>query len=103
MTSRPTNKTLSLINKQLLEVFGFLLQWTIAAVETKAAEKSSTAPAVRGRGKGAKPKTGTKDGNWDSSAQFADSFGYHVQGAEVETFKDLPDHLGKGYVHKPLH
>jgi condensin complex subunit 1 len=56
-------------HKQLLEVFGFLLQWTIAAVETKAAEKSSTAPAVRGRGKGAKPKTGTKDGNWDSSAQ----------------------------------
>jgi condensin complex subunit 1 len=56
-------------HKQLLEVFGFLLQWTIAAVETKAAEKSSTAPAARGRGKGAKAKTSAKDGNWDSSAQ----------------------------------
>ncbi|KAN0101681.1 Armadillo-type fold [Hyaloscypha variabilis] len=58
-------------HKQLLEVFGFLLQWTIAAVETKAAEKSSTAPAARGRGKGAKAKTAgkDKDGNWDSSAQ----------------------------------
>jgi condensin complex subunit 1 len=56
-------------HKQLLEVFGFLLQWTIAAVETKAAEKSSTTPAVRGRGKGAKAKTNAKDGNWDSSAQ----------------------------------
>ncbi|TVY24519.1 Condensin complex subunit [Lachnellula hyalina] len=59
-------------HKQLLEVFGFLLQWTIAAVETKAAEKSSTAPAARGRGKGAKAKAASgkdKDGNWDSSAQ----------------------------------
>lgn len=59
-------------HKQLLEVFGFLLQWTIAAVETKAAEKSSTAPAARGRAKGAKAKAAAgkdKDGNWDSSAQ----------------------------------
>ncbi|KAK2626275.1 hypothetical protein QTJ16_004537 [Diplocarpon rosae] len=58
-------------HKQLLEVFGFLLQWTIAAVETKAAEKSSSAPAARGRGKGAKAKTAgkDKDGSWDSSAQ----------------------------------
>jgi condensin complex subunit 1 len=56
-------------HKQLLEVFGFLLQWTIAAVETKAAEKSSTAPVARGRGKGAKSKTNAKDSNWDSSAQ----------------------------------
>jgi condensin complex subunit 1 len=56
-------------HKQLLEVFGFLLQWTIAAVETKAAEKSSRAPTARGRGKGAKIKTNAKDGNWDSSAQ----------------------------------
>ncbi|PFH60173.1 hypothetical protein XA68_11361 [Ophiocordyceps unilateralis] len=54
-------------HKQLLEMYGFLLQWTIAAVETKAAEKSSTAPAARGRGK---PKKGsTKDGSWDSAAQ----------------------------------
>ncbi|CZT50059.1 probable YCS4-subunit of condensin protein complex [Rhynchosporium secalis] len=59
-------------HKQLLEVFGFLLQWTIAAVETKAAEKSSSAPAARGRGKAAKSKAAAgkdKDGNWDSSAQ----------------------------------
>ncbi len=34
-------------HKQLLEVYGFLLQWTIATVETKAAEKSSTAPAAQ--------------------------------------------------------
>ncbi|KAK6579948.1 hypothetical protein PZA11_007656 [Diplocarpon coronariae] len=58
-------------HKQLLEVYGFLLQWTIAAVETKAAEKSSSAPAARGRSKGAKAKTAgkDKDGSWDSSAQ----------------------------------
>jgi condensin complex subunit 1 len=56
-------------HKHLLEVFGFLLQWTIAAVETKAAEKSSIVPAARGRGKGAKAKPASKDGTWDSSAQ----------------------------------
>ena len=56
-------------HKQLLEVFGFLLQWTIAAVETKAAEKPSTAPVARGRGKGTKSKTNAKDSNWDSSTQ----------------------------------
>lgn len=56
-------------HKQLLEIYGFLLQWTIAAVETKAAEKSSaTAPVARGRGK-AKGKAATKDGSWDSSSQ----------------------------------
>uniref|UniRef100_A0A8H7K9G4 Condensin complex subunit 1 N-terminal domain-containing protein n=1 Tax=Bionectria ochroleuca TaxID=29856 RepID=A0A8H7K9G4_BIOOC len=54
-------------HKKLLEIFGFLLQWTIAAVETKAAEKSSTAPAARGR---AKAKKGTtKEDTWDSTAQ----------------------------------
>lgn len=57
-------------HKQLLEIFGFLLQWTIAAVETKAAEKSTTTPAARGRGKGAKSKaSAAKDGHWDSSGQ----------------------------------
>lgn len=57
-------------HKQLLEVYGFLLQWTIAAVETKAAEKSSSAPAVRGRKtKGKKAAAGDKDGNWDSATQ----------------------------------
>ena len=54
-------------HKQLLEIYGFLLQWTIAAVETKAAEKSSTASAARGRGK---PKKGTpKEDVWDSATQ----------------------------------
>ncbi|SPO05520.1 probable YCS4 - subunit of condensin protein complex [Cephalotrichum gorgonifer] len=56
-------------HKQLLEIYGFLLQWTIAAVETKAAEKSSaTVPVARGRSK-AKAKGTTKDGSWDSSSQ----------------------------------
>lgn len=59
-------------HKSLLEIYGFLLQWTIACVETKAAEKSSTAPVSRARGKGAKSKAAAskdKDGNWDSAAQ----------------------------------
>ncbi|KAH9890781.1 condensin component [Xylariomycetidae sp. FL2044] len=58
-------------HKSLLEVYGYLLQWTIACVETKAAEKSSTAPVSRARGKAAKSKTAAKDkdGAWDSAAQ----------------------------------
>ncbi|KAM7190812.1 condensin complex subunit 1 [Rhypophila sp. PSN 637] len=57
-------------HRQLLEIYGFLLQWTIAAVETKAAEKSSTtAPARRGKPKGKKDANANKDGAWDSSAQ----------------------------------
>ncbi|KAF7943122.1 hypothetical protein EAE96_011064 [Botrytis aclada] len=56
-------------HKQLLEIFGFLLQWTIAAVETKAAEKSTTAPVARGRGKASKAKASAKNESWDSSAQ----------------------------------
>lgn len=54
-------------HKQLLEIYGFLLQWTIAAVEAKAAEKSSTAPVARGRGKA--KKNATKEDAWDSTAQ----------------------------------
>ncbi|OAR05996.1 hypothetical protein LLEC1_04090, partial [Akanthomyces lecanii] len=54
-------------HKQLLEIYAFLLQWTIAGVEAKAAEKSSTAPLARGR---AKPKKGAaKDEVWDSATQ----------------------------------
>jgi condensin complex subunit 1 len=58
-------------HRQLLEIFGFLLQWTIAAVETKASEKSSAAPVARARGKGGKAKSSPKDkdSNWDSSPQ----------------------------------
>ncbi|KOS22173.1 Condensin complex subunit 1 [Escovopsis weberi] len=57
-------------HKQLLEIYGFLLQWTIAAVEAKAAEKPAAAPVIRGRGK---PKKATaassKDDTWDPASQ----------------------------------
>lgn len=57
-------------HKQLLEIYGFLLQWTISCVETKAAEKSSAAPIARGRkSKGKKAGAADKDGHWDSAAQ----------------------------------
>lgn len=63
----PDEESVLAHHKQLLEIYGFLLQWTIAAVETKAAEKSSSAPVARGRGK---PKKGAaKDDTWDSTAQ----------------------------------
>ncbi|CCE32959.1 probable YCS4-subunit of condensin protein complex [Claviceps purpurea 20.1] len=54
-------------HKELLEIYGFLLQWTIAAVETKAAEKSSAAPIARGRGKA--KKITSKEDTWDSATQ----------------------------------
>lgn len=56
-------------HKQLLEMYGFLLQWTIAAVEIKAAEKSSTTVPARGRGKPKSKRDVGKDGTWDSSTQ----------------------------------
>ncbi|KAK4136124.1 hypothetical protein BT67DRAFT_440265 [Trichocladium antarcticum] len=61
-------------HKQLLEMYGFLLQWTIAAVETKAAEKSSTAAPAR-RGKPRSKKDAAKDGTWDSSTQLETALG----------------------------
>ncbi|KAI1170043.1 armadillo-type protein [Nemania sp. FL0916] len=59
-------------HKSLLEIYGFLIQWTMACVETKAAEKSSTAPVSRARGKGSKAKAAANrqgDDHWDSAAQ----------------------------------
>ncbi|KAF2631720.1 hypothetical protein BU25DRAFT_488280 [Macroventuria anomochaeta] len=57
-------------HKNLLEMYAFLLRWTISAVETRALEKSASAPAARGRGKTGKSKSGTsKDGTWDAAAQ----------------------------------
>lgn len=55
-------------HRQLLEMYAFLLQWCVAAVETKAAEKSAAAPVRKGP-KGGKSKTTVKDGNWDSATQ----------------------------------
>ncbi|KAI0150817.1 armadillo-type protein [Xylariaceae sp. FL1272] len=66
----PDEQELLQHHKSLLEIYGFLLQWTMACVETKAAEKSSAAPVSRARGKGAKSKnTANKDDHWDSAAQ----------------------------------
>ncbi|KAJ4991414.1 condensin complex subunit 1 [Stagonosporopsis vannaccii] len=57
-------------HKNILEMYAFLLRWTISAVETRALEKSTSAPVARGRGKTAKSKTGSsKDGAWDAAAQ----------------------------------
>ena len=58
-------------HKQLLEKYGFLLQWTISAVETKAAEKPASGATARSRatGKGGKSKPNAKDSSWDSTTQ----------------------------------
>ncbi|OJJ43347.1 hypothetical protein ASPZODRAFT_123501 [Penicilliopsis zonata CBS 506.65] len=57
-------------HKQLLEMYGFLLQWALSAVEVKAAEKPADAlPTRRGPGKSSKSKSSAKDGAWDSASQ----------------------------------
>ena len=57
-------------HKNILEMYAFLLRWTISAVETRALEKSASASAARGRNKTAKSKAGSsKDGTWDAAAQ----------------------------------
>jgi condensin complex subunit 1 len=56
-------------HRQLLEMYAFLLQWTISAVETKAAEKPSAAAPARKVPKGGKSKQTQRDGNWDSTGQ----------------------------------
>ena len=58
-------------HRKLLEMFAFLLQWAIAAVEIKAAEKPTGSGPVkaRGGGKGSKSKATQKDGSWDSLGQ----------------------------------
>ncbi|EER42782.1 condensin [Histoplasma capsulatum H143] len=56
-------------HKQLLEMYAFLLQWTLSAVETKLAEKPAIAAHVRrGAGK-SKPRPAPNDERWDSSTQ----------------------------------
>jgi condensin complex subunit 1 len=54
-------------HKQLLEIYAFLLQWAISAVEIKASEKQASAPG-RGRKGVGKAKTG-KDSVWDPTHQ----------------------------------
>ena len=67
----------------MLEILGFLLQWSVAAVEAKAAERPATTSSNRGRTGGSKGAKGRsaggggagsasnahRDGNWDSMAQ----------------------------------
>ncbi|KAE8375314.1 armadillo-type protein [Aspergillus bertholletiae] len=57
-------------HKHLLEMYGFLLQWALSAVEVKAAERpAEAAPARRGVGKPGRSKASTRDGHWDWTAQ----------------------------------
>ena len=75
-------------HKQLLQMYGFLLQWAVSSVETKAAEKSSTtAPARRGAAKGTKTKNNAKDTTWDSTG--------HLQAALEVMCKVLKLKLGR--------
>lgn len=66
-------------HKQLLEILAFMLQWSVATVETKAAERPATTAPARGRpgaGKAARSKASSgnsssnhRDGQWDSTSQ----------------------------------
>ena len=79
-------------HKQLLEMYAFLLQWSISVVEVKAAEKSAGAVPAKGRGagKGGKAKASAKDGSWDSTLQ--------LQAALETTCKVLKLKLGKVFM-----
>jgi condensin complex subunit 1 len=55
-------------HKQLLEMYGFLLQWALSAVEVKAAEKPAEAAPARRGGPKSRSKS-TKDGQWDWTPQ----------------------------------
>ena len=56
--------------KQLLEMYAFLLQWSISIVEVKAMEKPAGNAPSRGRNaKGSKSKAQAKEGAWDSAGQ----------------------------------
>ncbi|OGM46017.1 condensin complex component cnd1 [Aspergillus bombycis] len=57
-------------HKHLLDMYGFLLQWALSAVEVKAAERPvEAAPARRGVGKSGRSKASMRDGHWDWTAQ----------------------------------
>ncbi|KAK3067262.1 condensin complex non-SMC subunit Cnd1 [Teratosphaeriaceae sp. CCFEE 6253] len=56
-------------HKQTLEILAFLLQWCVAAVEAKSAEKPASAPARGKGGKGGKGKGARGDGSWDAAPQ----------------------------------
>jgi len=57
-------------HKQLLEMYGFLLQWALSTVEIKAAEKPvEAAPARRGAGKSRSKASARGDGHWDWTPQ----------------------------------
>ena len=79
-------------HKRLLEMYAFLLQWSISAVEVKAAEKPASSGPTKGRGtgKGGKSKGTVKDGVWDATSQLM---------AALETMcKVLKVKLGKIFV-----
>lgn len=78
--------------KRLLEMYGFLLQWCISAVECKAAERPpvTAPPRGRGAGKGSKAKTNSAEGSWDSTTQ--------LQSALETMCKVLKLKLGKIFI-----
>ena len=57
--------------KSLLEMYAFLLQWSISVIEAKSTEKSATTVPSKGRVavKNAKSKANARDGDFDSISQ----------------------------------
>jgi condensin complex subunit 1 len=56
-------------HKQLLQMYAFLLQWAVSAIETRESEQRAATTTSR-QGKGTKAK---KDANWDPSKQLEKS------------------------------
>ncbi|PNS20628.1 Condensin complex subunit 1 [Sphaceloma murrayae] len=60
--------------KRILEMYAFLLQWTLTSIDAKSAQEKSSAPIVRKGLKGPKAKASVKDAAWDPSAQVQAAF-----------------------------
>lgn len=52
-------------HKEVLEMYGFLLQWGITAIEARAHEKSATTTVARGRGRGGAKAKAAAAKPWD--------------------------------------
>ncbi|KAF2218651.1 condensin complex component cnd1 [Elsinoe ampelina] len=60
--------------KRVLEMYGFLLQWALSAIDAKSTQEKSSAPVVRKGLKGTKSKANLKDAAWDPSSQIQAAF-----------------------------
>jgi len=55
--------------KKILELYAFILQWTLSCLDSKSHQDKSSAPVIRKGVKNVKSKTNLKEISWDATAQ----------------------------------